>query len=293
MGIAHGQMHEHELAEVMHQFTDGEIDVLLCTSIIESGLDIPNANTLIVDRGDTFGLAQLYQLRGRVGRGAQRAYAYFFRHRKKAAHAGRPGTPGGDRREYPAGRRLFDCHARPGNARRRRTAGHPPARLHCRGRFSPVYPPAGPGGAPAAPGFRLGCARRVAGPALKEIRLPVNVDLPFHSGIPLDYVPDQNMRLRLYRRLADLQDEAEAAGDCRGICRPLWTAAQDVDNLFYQMRVKMLAEEAGLASVSVEADQMVLRFPPLPEGCPSANLPAIGHHGPRRQKCLLDAHGTG
>jgi transcription-repair coupling factor (superfamily II helicase) len=67
----------------MDQFTAGEVDVLLSTSIIESGLDIPNANTLIVDRADTFGLAQLYQLRGRVGRGAMRAYAYFFRHRKK------------------------------------------------------------------------------------------------------------------------------------------------------------------------------------------------------------------
>jgi len=84
VGVAHGQMHETELSAVMQKFTHGDIDVLLCTSIIESGLDIPNANTLIVDRGDTFGLAQLYQLRGRVGRGAQRAYAYFFRHRRKA-----------------------------------------------------------------------------------------------------------------------------------------------------------------------------------------------------------------
>jgi transcription-repair coupling factor (superfamily II helicase) len=83
IGVAHGQMPEHELSTMMHRFSRGDIDVLLCTSIIESGLDIPNANTLIVDRGDTFGLAQLYQLRGRVGRGAQRAYAYFFRHRRR------------------------------------------------------------------------------------------------------------------------------------------------------------------------------------------------------------------
>ena len=82
IAIGHGQMPEQALASVMHKFTSGEIDILLSTSIIESGLDIPNANTLIVDRGDTFGLAQLYQLRGRVGRGAVRAYAYFFRHRK-------------------------------------------------------------------------------------------------------------------------------------------------------------------------------------------------------------------
>ena len=82
LDVGHGQMDEHELAAVMHRFNRGETDILLSTTIIESGLDIPNANTLIVDRADTFGLAQLYQLRGRVGRGATRAYAYFFRHRK-------------------------------------------------------------------------------------------------------------------------------------------------------------------------------------------------------------------
>ena len=84
MTIAHGQMKEADLSKRMEEFSRGQVDVLLSTSIIESGLDIPNANTLIVDRADTFGLAQLYQLRGRVGRGAQRAYAYFFRHRRRA-----------------------------------------------------------------------------------------------------------------------------------------------------------------------------------------------------------------
>jgi transcription-repair coupling factor (superfamily II helicase) len=75
---AHGQMHEDELAEIMHQFVSGRIDVLLCTTIIESGLDIPNANTIIIDRADRFGLSELYQLRGRVGRYNIRAYAYLL-----------------------------------------------------------------------------------------------------------------------------------------------------------------------------------------------------------------------
>ncbi|HET92310.1 MAG TPA: transcription-repair coupling factor, partial [Chloroflexi bacterium] len=79
--VGHGQMREADLERVMLRFVSGEIDVLVCTSIIESGLDIPNANTLVVERADWFGLAQLYQLRGRVGRGAQRAYAYFFHNR--------------------------------------------------------------------------------------------------------------------------------------------------------------------------------------------------------------------
>ncbi len=76
--IGHGQMDERRLENVMERFGNGEFDMLVSTSIIESGLDIPNANTLIVDRADWFGLAQLYQIRGRVGRSAQQAYAYFF-----------------------------------------------------------------------------------------------------------------------------------------------------------------------------------------------------------------------
>ncbi|MGH2605672.1 MAG: DEAD/DEAH box helicase, partial [Anaerolineales bacterium] len=80
LGVAHGQMPEEGLAGVMDQFSSGDLDVLVSTSIIESGLDIPNSNTLIVEQADTFGLAQLYQLRGRVGRSAARGFAYFFRH---------------------------------------------------------------------------------------------------------------------------------------------------------------------------------------------------------------------
>jgi transcription-repair coupling factor (superfamily II helicase) len=77
-GVGHGQMNEHELEHVMSQFLLGEIDVLVCTTIIESGLDIPNANTIIIDRADRFGLAALYQLRGRVGRWSRQAFAYFL-----------------------------------------------------------------------------------------------------------------------------------------------------------------------------------------------------------------------
>ncbi|HTY81454.1 MAG TPA: transcription-repair coupling factor, partial [Dehalococcoidales bacterium] len=83
IGIGHGQMPEEELEKVMNAFTRGEVDVLVCTTIIESGLDMPNANTLIVNKADKFGLTQLYQLRGRVGRGANLAYAYFLYDRGK------------------------------------------------------------------------------------------------------------------------------------------------------------------------------------------------------------------
>jgi transcription-repair coupling factor (superfamily II helicase) len=79
--VGHGQMPEDELAEIMERFADGEGDVLVCTTIIESGLDIPDVNTLVVDHADRFGLAQLYQLRGRVGRGSQQARAYLLHRR--------------------------------------------------------------------------------------------------------------------------------------------------------------------------------------------------------------------
>ena len=78
VGIAHGQMSEGELEKSMSAFSEGMIDILVCTTIIESGLDIPNANTLIVNRADRFGLAQLYQLRGRIGRSSTRAYSYLL-----------------------------------------------------------------------------------------------------------------------------------------------------------------------------------------------------------------------
>src|SRR5690606_29804284 len=78
IAVGHGQMREKELEEIMRSFVAGEVDVLVATSIIESGLDVPNANTLIVDRADQFGLAQLYQIRGRVGRSHHRAYCYLL-----------------------------------------------------------------------------------------------------------------------------------------------------------------------------------------------------------------------
>jgi transcription-repair coupling factor (superfamily II helicase) len=78
MAVAHGQMPEHGLEKVMTSFINHEVDILVCTSIIGSGLDIPNANTIIIDRADRFGLAELYQVRGRVGRYKHRAFAYLL-----------------------------------------------------------------------------------------------------------------------------------------------------------------------------------------------------------------------
>jgi transcription-repair coupling factor (superfamily II helicase) len=273
IGVAHGQMREDELSKVMVRFTQGEIDILLCTSIIESGLDIPNANTLIVDRGDTFGLAQLYQLRGRVGRGAQRAYAYFFRHRKKP-----PTQEGQERLEVIAENTQLG-------------AGYSIAMRDLEMRGAGDLLGTRQHGMIAAVGFHLytrmlGQAvrqvRRITGmaggedlAAIKDTHVPVSVDLPLAIGIPLRYIPDQTMRLNLYRRLADMQDEVEVTAMEDEFADRFGAIPEEVANLFFQMRVKLRAEMAGLASVAMEGEQVVLRYPPLPEGA-TRTMPFAG-----------------
>jgi transcription-repair coupling factor (superfamily II helicase) len=258
--IAHGQMPENVLSERMKQFTKGEVDVLLSTSIIESGLDIPNANTLIVDRADTFGLAQLYQLRGRVGRGAQRAYTYFFRHNRKSP------TPEGRQRletiaentQLGAG---FSIAMR--DLEIRGTGDILGTRQH---------------GHVAAVGFHL--YTRLLAEAVRRLRKPgetslplhppttsteslpqVNVDLPLPASIPAEYVPDKNMRLRLYRRLANTHSQQDIDALEEEFNDRFGLPPEQVRNLFFQLKVKLLAEKAGLATISSENGQLVLRFP--------------------------------
>jgi transcription-repair coupling factor (superfamily II helicase) len=275
IGIGHGQMPEQELSHVMEVFTKGDLDILLCTSIIESGLDIPNANTLIVDRADTFGLAQLYQLRGRVGRGAQRAYAYFFRHKSKSA------TPQGlERLEVIAENTQLG-------------AGYSIAMRDLEMRGAGEFLGTRQHGYIAAVGFHL--YTRLLGQAvrdlrkaqgleigqddqfsLKDLRLPVSVELPTSVGIPLAYVPEQRIRLQLYRRLADMQAEEEVDALAEEFEDRFGTMPAQTRELLYQMKVKLRGERIGLASISMEGDQIVLRFPPLPKGITSRHLPEIG-----------------
>jgi transcription-repair coupling factor (superfamily II helicase) len=275
IAIAHGQMLESELAAVMHKFTSGQIDLLLSTSIIESGLDIPNANTLIVDRGDTFGLAQLYQLRGRVGRGAARAYAYFFRHRKLP-----PTVEGQERLEVIAENTQLG-------------AGYSIAMRDLEMRGAGELLGTRQSGHIASVGFHLytrllaaavrtlrqarGLPETVQAAALlTEVGLPVNVDLPLPSGIPADYIPDQSLRLRLYRRLADLSDEAALDALTAEFNDRFGPLPEMVASLFFQMRVKMRAVNAGLIAVGMESGQIVLRYPAPAEGQAPNRLPDLG-----------------
>lgn len=277
IAIAHGQMPEDELAEVMHAFTDGRVDLLLCTSIIESGLDIPNANTLIVDRADMFGLAQLYQLRGRVGRGAQQAFAYLFR---SAKH--QPTPEGQERLEvlaenvqlgagYAIAMRDLEMRGA-GDLLGTRQSGYIAAvgfQLYTRLLSQAVRALRAEAGLPPETGAESGL------PWLDDPSLSINVELPLASEIPSSYIPDQDLRLSLYRRIASIRSEEELVSTEIEFADRFGEPPQAVRNLFYQMKVKLLAGKAGLEAINMLRNQIVLSYPELPQGMRQRRLREI------------------
>jgi transcription-repair coupling factor (superfamily II helicase) len=248
--IAHGQMPGDELEKAMDVFVRGEVDILLCTSIIESGLDIPNTNTLIVDRADTFGLAQLYQLRGRVGRGPVRAYAYFFtdkRHRPTPEAYERLQTLA-EQTELGAGYAIAmrDLEIRgAGEILGNRQSGHI-----------------------AAIGFHL--YTRLLSQAVRRLRaeregrvpetegLPPTVDLPLAAALPEEYVPDRALRLRLYRRMAEFDSLVDLEALRQELADRFGPIPRAAEQLIFQLRVKILAHQAGVEAVTMEGGALVL-----------------------------------
>jgi transcription-repair coupling factor (superfamily II helicase) len=287
--VGHGQMPEQELADVMHRFNGGQTDILLSTTIVESGLDIPNANTLIVDRADTFGLAQLYQLRGRVGRGAVRAYAYFFRHRKLSPtlEAQQRLDVIAENTELGSGYSIAmrDLEIRgAGELLGTHQHGHIQAvgfHLYTRLLSDAVRQiRRTDSAAHVSEKDQAGPTTGVAEPPIsvlsRPLSMPVNVDLPLAAGIPADYVSDQELRLRLYRRIADIRDEAEIQALATEFSDRFGPAPEMVQNLFFQVRVKLKAEQMGLSSIGWESGQVVLRYPPSTNGKNDARLPDLG-----------------
>ena len=254
--VAHGQMPEGELEKVMADFSRGQTDVLVTTTIIESGLDMPNVNTLIINRADRFGLTQLYQLRGRVGRGANLAHAYFFYNRENRL------TPTAAKRL----KTIFEATEL--------GAGFSIAMkdLEIRGAGSLLG--VRQSGYINAVGFSLYCQllaeaveklkNRPAGRILPEpSRLPPStVNLPLPAYIPEDYVTDLNTRLSLYRSLAQVDEIEQVEARAQELQDRFGKPPPEVRNLLYALRIKILAAQAGIESVSTEERQIVLRrFP--------------------------------
>ena len=254
--VAHGQMSERQLEKIMVEFAEGRVDILLSTTIIESGLDFPNANTLIVDRAEQFGLSQLYQLRGRVGRSPRRAYAYFF-------HAPWRGlTP-----DAQARLETIAEHTQLGS-------GYTIAVRDMEIRGAGDFLGGSQSGHISAVGFDM--YTRLLTRAVKRRKaeqrgeappaeLPDNVliDLPLATYIPTDYVPDTQLRLRLYRRMATLDTLAEIDEMAAELADRFGPIPDPLHNLLYQLRIKALGQMAGVNAVVTEAGQIRIRIAEL------------------------------
>jgi len=250
--VGHGQMPEGQLEKVMLTFADGAADVLVCTTIIESGLDIPNANTIVIDRADTLGLAQLYQLRGRVGRSSRRAYAYLlYRRRERMSDEARKRLQAiFNASELGAGFQIAL------------------ADLEIRGAGNILG--GEQSGFMASVGFDL-YSRMLAeaveeAKARREDREPVRevpqavVDLPVDAHLPDSYVPDEAQKLELYRRLARARTLGDLAAFRQEVTDRYGPMPPPVMRLVEVAELRLSAEHAGVASLAREEGWLVVRF---------------------------------
>lgn len=283
--VAHGQMNEHELSEVMRAFNRAEFDVLLCTTIIESGLNIPNVNTIIIDRADRFGLAELYQLRGRVGRFKRKAFAYLLLPRH--------------------GRLFFSARQRIGAIKRHASLGSgfklAMRDLELRGAGNILG--AAQSGHIAAVGFDLYCQllQRTVARLKGESPDPlIDVDLtidfislspdrhhePDAAVIPITYIEDETLRVRLYRRLASITREAQLndiEAELRDRFGPL---PEPAARLLMLSRIRLAGSARRIDRIEVSGEKVMLtrdrdfimtggKFPRLPSGSASEQLSAL------------------
>jgi len=288
--FGHGQMDADELEDVMQRFVAGKIDVLVCTTIIESGLDIPNANTIIIDRADRFGLADLYQLRGRVGRAEHKAYAYLLLPREMM-------TVGAARKRINAIQQYSSLGAGFRIAMRD---------LEIRGAGSILG--TAQSGHIVAVGFDLYCqllkqaVAQLKGEKLRP-RLEVEVRLDFvatkegeylASGpeklvpafIPTAYISDAALRIQAYRNLAEITTPERLRRLRRDWRDRFGKWPEPVDNLFLLSEIRLSAARARVSRVEVREDKLMLsrrgdfilvggKFPRLTSGKIDLNLPEV------------------
>jgi len=254
VSVGHGQMPERMLEQVMLDFASGTSDILVCSTIIESGLDMPNVNTLIIDQADKLGLYQLYQLRGRVGRGTNRAYAYFF------FRQGKELTDTAQARlktifqatELGAGFQIAmkDLEIRgAGNILGSEQSGHI-----------------------AAVGFDM--YSRILAEAVRRLKgekglavdeEPVEymypaIDLPLAAHIPEYYVDDLDVRLALYQRLSKITSLDEIEEIIKEFKDRFGVLPETVENLLYAVRVKMLGGIANVESISTDSNRLIIKM---------------------------------
>ena len=273
IAIAHGQMPERELSAVMLAFAEGDYDVLVCTTIIESGLDIPNANTIIINRADAFGLAQLYQLRGRVGRSAVRAYAYLLvdKYKTLTEDARRRLDAIQEASDLGAGFRIAmrDLEIRgAGELLGARQHGHIAAvgfdlytRLLAQAVQEARERAGSPGGQPVRDDEE---AERQSDAGKRNVledplAPTVQLDLNLPARIPEEYVPEGALRLQLYRRLAGLTTLEAVAEISQEFADRFGPVPEEVENLLYVVGVKVRAVNAGVEAIGLEEGQVLIK----------------------------------
>jgi transcription-repair coupling factor (superfamily II helicase) len=249
IATAHGRMGEHKLEQVVVDFWEKRFDVLVCTTIIETGLDISNANTLIVERADVLGLSQLHQLRGRVGRGRERAYSYFL---------------------YPPEKPLTEtAHDRLATIASHTDLGAGMAvamkDLEIRGAGNMLG--GEQSGHIAGVGFDLYI--RLVGEAVADYRgdgggpapAEIKIELPVDAHLPHDYVQGERLRFEAYKKLATVQDAAGLAEIEAELQDRYGTPPEPVRNLFEVARLRTVARKAEVGNISVQGN--FVRFGPL------------------------------
>ncbi|MFL5853803.1 MAG: transcription-repair coupling factor [Solirubrobacteraceae bacterium] len=245
--VAHGQLDERALEQRMLSFLRGDADVLVCTSIIESGLDIPQANTLVVERSDAFGLAQLYQIRGRVGRSHERAYAYLLYPSAGAltAEAGQRLAALSDFTELGAGVRIAmrDLEIRgAGNLLGPEQSGHV-----------------------AALGFELylqmldeAVRARMSDGAPEDEVEPVRLDVNVDAYVPADYVPYEQAKVDVHRRVAAARDVAELELLREELADRFGELPEPLENLVALQKARIKLGQAGARTVSFRGDRLAV-----------------------------------
>ena len=258
IGIAHGQMTEKELEKVMISFSEGLIDVLVCTTIIESGLDIPNANTLIINRADTFGLAQLYQLRGRIGRSSKRGYSYLLIPRRQSI------SETAEKRlkamlsatELGSGFKIAmkDLEIRgAGNILGSEQSGH----IH-------------------TVGYDL--YTRLLSAAVEDLRKEqsndgnsqnisykqsqqISVDLGIPASIPKEYIEDITIRLNFYQSLNNIRNKEQINDFEKELKDRFGNFPIEVENLIFILKLKIETGLTGAQSITKNGKQILIQFP--------------------------------
>lgn len=248
IAVAHGQMNEHQLEKIMVGFWEREYDLLVSTTIVESGLDVPNANTLIVDRADNYGLSQLHQLRGRVGRGRERGYAYFL---------------------YPPEKPLTEtAHERLATISQHTEMGAgmyvAMKDLEIRGAGNVLG--AEQSGFIAGVGFDLYVRlmaeavqeqkAKLTGAEVQEEQHDVKVELPINAHIPHDYVTSERLRLEAYKRIAAIVTPADIGEVRDELTDRYGKPPAEVENLLEVAGFRIRARAAGLTDVTLQGQNI-------------------------------------